>query len=648
MEYLDKLVYELLALPLAQRTPEQIILAKRAFCKEHKLADMPTNVSILKTYTHLLQEKNIEKASWLEQLLKKRAIRSMSGIVPIQVLTKPFRCPGKCIFCPNDVTMPKSYINTQPGAMRALLNQFDPYKQTYNRLLSLMLTGHATDKIEMIVLGGTRDVYPKSYKTSFIKGLYDACNHFDEFLSQIEIDFSTPKAPRYTTTEGIQIDYPATIQETLDRNETSAYRIIWLTIETRPEYVTDANCQYRRELGVTRIEMGIQSLDDTVLTMNKRGHSTDEIERAMHKLRQYGFKISCHFMPGLYGSTVEKDLETFKIAYSAPSLKPDEIKFYPTAVIPNTELYELWKAGKYHALEEKELWHITKMVKQRYIPPYTRIKRLARDFDTNEVVAWANTPNLRQLVMHEMEKEFREDAQMRHAHYGRLRWTQTIDEATYTGMINVPTLAAAQEFLTTPLARQTTSYTSSDEKVWEEDATLQTYVVWGEVDADTMRNFVCLCTRCREIRNKTLTQTLSQEEREKISELFLVIRRYRSSNGEELFLSYEDKYGYLAWFTRLLLPDLWTEADWLGLGAGTALIRELHIYGEMEKINQQTATKSQHKWLGKQLLAAAEAIGMGRGYTRLSVISGIGVRGYYEKLGYMREGTYMVKQLVGG
>jgi elongator complex protein 3 len=158
-----------------------------------------------------VQQWTIEKAGWLEQLLKKRSIRSMSGIVPIQVLTKPFRCPGKCIFCPNDATMPKSYINTQPGAMRALLNNFDPYKQTYNRLLSLMLTGHATDKIEMIVLWGTRDVYPKKYKIEFIKGLYDACNHFDEFLEQIEIDFSTPKAPRYTTTDGIQIDYPATI-----------------------------------------------------------------------------------------------------------------------------------------------------------------------------------------------------------------------------------------------------------------------------------------------------------------------------------------------------------------------------------------------------------------------------------------------------
>jgi len=194
-----------------------------------------------------------------------------------------------------------------------------------------------------------------------------------------------------------------------------------LTIETRPEYVTDKNCQYRRTIGVTRVEMGIQSLDDTVLDLNKRGHGIDEIEAGMHRLRQYGFKISTHFMPGLYGSDVHKDLETFQIAYSAPSIKPDEIKFYPTAVIPNTELYELRKAGKYHALDEKELWHVTKLIKEQVIPPYTRIKRLARDFATSEVVAGANTPNLRQLVMQEMERELAHDADKRERLYGRLR-----------------------------------------------------------------------------------------------------------------------------------------------------------------------------------------------------------------------------------
>lgn len=630
---------------------DQIILTKekRAYAKINKLKDVPSHVSILKAYQQMLQAWTIQKALWFEQLLKKRSIRSMSGIVPIQVLTKPFRCPGKCIFCPNDATMPKSYINTQPWAMRALLNNFDPYKQTYNRLLSLMLTGHATDKIEMIVLWGTRDVYPQSYKTSFVKWLYDACNHFEEFLEQIDIDFSNPKAPRYTTTEGIHIDYPKTIQESLVRNEKSAHRIIWLTIETRPEYVTDANCQYRRSLGVTRIEMGIQSLDDTVLDMNKRGHSTDEIEKAMFKLRQYAFKISCHFMPGLYGSTVEKDLETFKIAYWSPSIKPDEIKFYPTAVIPNTELYDLRKAWKYHALNHDELRYITKMVKEQYIPPYTRIKRLARDFDTNEVVAWANTPNLRQLVVQEMEKTFRDDAVLRSNHYARL-WCMSSDQIWNTNLwvVSIDTEEELLVRMSWAMLQHNKPYISSDEKERSYDDRIETFIVGGTTDRDAMRNFVCLCTRCREIRNKIIMK--NEEWKMRNGSLFLVVRRYRSSNGDELFLSYEDSFWYLAGFARLLLPDSGTTVDVAWLWRFTAVIRELHIYGEMESLKRVTSScetikKSQHKWLWKKLIAIAERIAQQNNYLRLSIISGVGVRGYYQKLSYELEGTYMVKSL---
>jgi histone acetyltransferase (RNA polymerase elongator complex component) len=382
--------------------------------------------------------------------------------------------------------------------------------------------------------------------------------------------------------------------------------------------------------------MGIQSLDDTVLDMNKRGHGTSEIEVAMHKLRQYWFKISCHFMPGLYGSTVDKDLETFKIAYSSPSIKPDEIKFYPTAVIPNTELFDLRKAGKYHALNEQELWHITKVVKEQYIPPYTRIKRLARDFDTNEVVAWANTPNLRQLVMNQMEKSFRDNAEVRKAHYHRL-WgvaTQIVDSED-----------ELHHLLSTPLTVTQETYTSSDKKTRIDDDRVETIVVGGEIDPLSMRGFVCLCTRCREIRNRALTPMLSLEQKQKRDSLFLVVRRYRSSNGEELFISYEDSLGYLAWFTRVLLPDAGETVERAWLWAGTALMRELHIYGEMEKISEQTDKKSQHKWLGKKLIAITEQITSTRGYTRLSIISGVGVRGYYAKLGYELEGTYMVKKV---
>lgn len=159
---------------------------KRNFAKKYNMTTLPSNIQILRAYRELLSKDKIKSDLNFEKLVKKRSIRSQSGIVAVQVLTKPFRCPGQCIFCPNDPTMPKSYIKTEPGAMRALLNKFDPISQVYNRLISLSLTGHKTDKIEMIVLGGTRDVYPQDYKISFIKSLYDACNSFSKLLVDTE------------------------------------------------------------------------------------------------------------------------------------------------------------------------------------------------------------------------------------------------------------------------------------------------------------------------------------------------------------------------------------------------------------------------------------------------------------------------------
>ncbi len=184
--------------------------------------------------------------------------------------------------------------------------------------------------------------------------------------------------------------------------------------------MTHENCQFWRSVGVTRLEMGIQTLHNDVHEANVRGHDNLAIRQAMHLLRQYGFKVSNHYMPGLYTSTPEKDLETFKIAFSTPWIKSDELKFYPTAVIPNTPLYDLYKEGTYTPIAEDDLKHIVRTFKKDIVPPYARIKRLARDFDTNEVVAGANTPNLRQLVMQQVQKEYADDDAARGELYTRL------------------------------------------------------------------------------------------------------------------------------------------------------------------------------------------------------------------------------------
>jgi elongator complex protein 3 len=631
---------------------------KREYAKSNLLAELPSNTWLLKLYRELLKTGDISRSEFLESVLKKRGVRSQSGIVPIQVLTKPFRCPGKCIFCPNDATMPKSYINTEPGAMRALLNNFDPYKQAYNRLLSLYLTGHATDKIEMIVLWWTRDVYPTDYKRDFLKWLYDACNTFELFMSKIDVTENS-KSVRYTLAD-LWMEYPATIEESMKINETAEHRIIWLTIETRPEYMTDENCQMRRSRWVTRLEMGLQSMFDDVLDANIRGHSVQQAREAVHKMRQYGFKFSIHFMPGLYGSTVEKDIETFRLAYNDPWLKPDEIKFYPTSVIPNTPLYDLYKSGEYIPLDSQTIMDIIKIVERKYIPPYTRIKRLIRDIPETEIVAWSKITNLRQLTEKAMLDENRDDASLRKLMYDRLypfvTYCETMDEFLRTIMASPgknqdhPSDEILSSFWENHLSfwtqwriQNTTNQhldaTAMPQNNDLNDWLITTYVIWKVFDPTTIRNFVSLDTRAREMRHRTewIPQFVN-----------LVARQYASSMWQEFFVSFEDELWYIYGFARLLLPDNDKTIDRPGLWKWTALIRELHVYGQLKKIQLwddlvKAASTAQHKWFGSQLMAVAEKISHQAWYQRLSVISGIGVKEYYKKLGYVEEGTYVVK-----
>lgn len=608
--------YDALVLTLLQEknlTSESLKDTQRAFAKSHNLSTLPSKSQILQAYFLLLEQGKIEKNADFELLLRKRAIRSLSGIVPIQVLTKPFPCPSRCIFCPNDPEMPKSYIKSEPGAMRAFLNQFDPLKQVYNRLYSLQQTGHKTDKIEMIVLGGTWDFYPRDYKIDFIKQLYDACNTFWALAIKNLIGTADWKYAFEITNQG-QIQLSPSLEEAIQINETAQHRIIGLTIETRPEFVTDQNCSDWRAMGVTRIEMGVQSTDDTVLDLNKRGHHLAEVEKALHKLRQYAFKFSIHIMPGLYGSTLEKDIQTFRDVYGNPYLKPDEIKFYPTSVIPQTELYELYQQGKYQPITTEEISEVIETTFREIIPPYTRIKRLIRDIPATEISAGSNVTNLSQLMHERLLKKYQKaDPDFRSVFYHRL-------------YADLQVFTDEEEFF---------------EKIIGSIAShlgdFQTYLLGKTPELSSFRYFVSLDTRSREVRNK----------KEKTEVLNLVVRAYESSVGQEYFISYEDELGYLYGFTRLLLPKLEERLDVAGLGLETALIRELHVYGSLQslKTQEESGQKVQHSGLGKQLLETAEKIAQKSDFSKLSVISGVGVREYYRKQGYELEGTYMVKVL---
>ena len=404
------------------------------------------------------------------------------------------------------------------------------------------------------------------------------------------------------------------MEEAIHINETAQHRIIGLTIETRPEFVTDQNCQDWRTMGVTRIEMGVQSTDDQVLDLNKRGHHLAEVEKALHKLRQYAFKFSIHIMPGLYGSTLEKDIQTFRDVYGNPYLKPDEIKFYPTSVIPQTELYELYQQGKYQPITTEEISEVIETTFREIIPPYTRIKRLIRDIPATEISAGSNVTNLSQLMHERLLKKYQKaDPDFRSVFYHRL-------------YADLQVFTDEEEFFEKIIGSRASHL-----------GDFQTYLLGKTPELSSFRHFVSLDTRSREVRNK----------KEKTEVLNLVVRAYESSVGQEYFISYEDELGYLYGFTRLLLPKLEERLDVAGLGLDTALIRELHVYGSLQSLNTQeeSGQKVQHSGLGKQLLETAEKIAQKLGFSKLSVISGVGVREYYRKQGYKLEGTYMVKVL---
>ena len=605
MQLLEEIILTLNSLPENQLNNETLHKVKKEITRKYNVKSLPTNIQLQKKYNQLINEWKIKENKTLKFLLIKRKIRSLSGIVPIQVLTKPWPCPGKCIFCPDEERMPKSYISSEPGAQRALLNQFDPLKQVYNRLLSLQSTGHNTDKIEMIVLWWSFDAYEMDYKIDFIKKLYDACNTFEDVKKQLDVPEDNPKSARFTIDlDKLDIKLSSSLEEAQKINETAKNRIIWLTIETRPDLVTEENIRFWRKLGVTRLEMWVQSVFDEVLEANKRGHTIQQVKQALHLVRKYWLKISLHMMPGLYMSNPEKDIESFKILFEDEYLKPDELKFYPTSVIPNTELYKLWKEWKYKPITTDEIKYIVKKVKQNYIPPYTRIKRLIRDIPAHEIASGSNITNLRQLIENELVNE---KDKLEEKYFERLfKWDENYSVEIY--------------------------------KLVDDFENIFNYKVsYEDIENSFDNNFICLCTRCREIRNKT-----TNIKKIDSTSVLLVIRKYKSSVWDEYFISFETLDWYLIWFTRLLLPKDF--AKWEGLGENTALIRELHVYGMQEKIwNSWEAI--QHKGFWTKLMKIAEKIAKENWYKKLSVISGVGVRWFYEKIGYVLEWTYMVKDL---
>jgi elongator complex protein 3 len=493
--------------------------------------------------------------------LQMKPVRTASGVAPVTVLTEPAGCPGRCIFCPDVAGMPKSYLPNEPGARRAAQCGFDPYLQARTRLQTFEAMGHSAEKVELLILGGTWSTYSRNYRQWFIRRCLDAMNEESSAFSNADSSFQTERSlhPQMRTESQDAGDVDGNwdaLTAAQERNETAAHRNVGLVIETRPDWVTAAEIQHLRRLGVTKVQLGVQSLDERILALNQRGHDIEAVRRAVRLLRAAGFKLLLHWMPNLHGATPESDRADFACLWFDPALRPDELKIYPCSIIEGTELYDLWQRGEYRPYTDPELVALVAECKAT-IPPYCRVNRVFRDIPADDIVAGSKTSNLRQVVQQYMA-----------AH-----------------------------------------------------------------------GLACDCVRCREVRHGEVEG----------ADLRLIVYAYDTDTSREQFLSYETPGGRLAGFLRLSLPDVdapraEVRAVWDALPeiAGAAMIREVHVYGPALGIGSTSAGEAQHLGLGRRLIAEAQARARGAGFDRLAVISAIGTRGYYEKLGFVRAGTYMV------
>ncbi|MEK7568580.1 MAG: tRNA uridine(34) 5-carboxymethylaminomethyl modification radical SAM/GNAT enzyme Elp3 [Patescibacteria group bacterium] len=346
---------------------------------------MPTNAEMLALYKEVIATGDEMPNLDAELVLKKIKTRSNSGVAVVSLLTKPYPCPGRCTYCPTEEKMPKSYLSKEPAAARALANDFDPYDQVTSRLSALVMNGHATDKIEMIVIGGTWSFYHPKYQEEFLAECYRACNNFGK-----QKDMQTPKGVK-------------SLAELQNENETAGTRIIGLSIETRPDYITTYEIERLRLLGVTKVEIGVQHLDDAVLKQTKRDMKIAQVAQATERLRNAGLKVVYHMMPNLPGSTVERDIEMFGELFSGEDFQPDMLKVYPCMVLEGSELFQIWKEGGFKPYTDEELFRVLVGAKKQ-VPKYVRIIRVIRDIPATYIQAGSKISNLRQWLFNDMKK----------------------------------------------------------------------------------------------------------------------------------------------------------------------------------------------------------------------------------------------------
>lgn len=532
---------------------------KIRLCKKHGLKEMPTNIEVLLNAPDSLYHK-LRK-------LQTKPTRGLSGVSVIAVMTKPHRCPhGKCTTCPGGPEscfgeVPQSYTGREPATRRAIRNRYDPYLQIMNRLEQYVVTGHPVDKIELIIMGGTFPAMNTRYQDCFIRDCFKALNDFSSmFFRGGELDIrrlkefyrlpgrvDDPQRSRkiHTSLRKLKKSRATDLGKEHRLNEKGHVRCVSLVVETRPDHAKEEHALRMLGQGVTKVELGCQSVYDKALEAIERGHTVKDTIDATKTLKDLGFKINYHMMPGLPGVTPVEDLEGLKRLYSDPDFRPDMLKLYPCMVLKGTKLYSDWKKGKYTPLDTQRAAELITEFK-KHVPRYVRIMRVQRDIPTFMTEAGVDRTNLRQYISKLMLE----------------------------------------------------------------------------------KGVKCNCIRCREVGRSRPGGRVDFRSLE-----------YNASGGTEFFISAETKdslYGFcrLRFPAKILHPVV---------TAKSAVVRELHVYGDTASIGKEG--RFQHKGLGKKLLLHAEALAKQSGLDKMIVISGVGVREYYRRRGYKKEGPYMVKRL---
>lgn len=344
--------------------PDRINKMKLEFCRKRQLSWMPRNSDILSALPATVRQKYLSN-------LRLKKVRSISGVNVIGVMSSPRGCPhGRCVFCPMEKGFPMSYTSGEPAAMRGLQFGYDPFKQITCRLTQLRAIGHEPSKVELVIQGGTFLAAPVEYQEHFVNRCLDAINGVDS----------------------------SALAEAKKLSETSETRNVGLTIETKPDWCKRSHVDQMLRFGATRVEIGVQVIDDEVYELTNRGHTVRDVEEAFQIAKDAGLKIVAHMMPGLPGSDFRKDLDSFKLLFQDARFCPDMLKVYPCLVMEGTELYEWWKRGDYRPYETEEAVELVARVKEM-IPPWVRIMRVHREFPVRLIVAGVKNGNLRELAL---------------------------------------------------------------------------------------------------------------------------------------------------------------------------------------------------------------------------------------------------------